>query len=251
MGIVEKVFDRWCIWRLIMNTDYYEINKKYLERFKDKLLLPVDGKLRHITIDGPVSPNYNNADKRILWVLREPHGDGGWSLIDYILDDIVHCEKPWEKYSKWHVTYSLIIKASYGILFDNMSTNSFKYHPLKHKESLKFITVINLNKFGGGGKKSSHYHNGVNVCKDLIKWQMTKLQPDIVILAGTGQDCNNPKYNFIPSHMSIPELWAPSKDYFPWVKADNGAIYISAYHAGQRTIKHNFYFKNLIQAITG
>jgi len=123
-----------------MVNDYFNLNKNCFNKFSNKKIFLENGMHRLITIDGPISREYNQAKLRILWVLKEANNDevkedtesNERSLIEYILKDIVKIEKP--TYPKWYATYSLIIKTSHGILCDNFKTQAFTSHPLHYKK---------------------------------------------------------------------------------------------------------------------
>lgn len=230
-----------------MKKDYFGINKEIFKKFDVEPLILDNGNIRPITIDGPISKKYNQANPRILWVLKEANNKEATemeakkrSLIEYVMKGIVMENKP-----VYRKTYGLLIKISYGILCDNRGTQSFSGHYLNYKKCLESIAVINLNKFGGGNKESKHYRKGSEKCSPLVQSQLKNLKPEIVILAGTGWLFTNIMRNALPN-LNLPSA---SKDNFPTYKDKNGNVYISAYHTGQRTITEIKYYNRIIQNI--
>lgn len=209
----------------------FKKNKDLFSEFKDLRLDEKEQVSRSITIDGPITELYFETQPRILWILREPHNEGGESLIEYVNNDLIGRDKP--QWPKWYSTWGLIIKVSDAILNNNY--NMYDKHPRNIKKCLENIAVINLNKFGGGKRKSRHYRLGAQKCKKLVQRQYEILSPDIVIFGGTGQD-------FI--HLEIEKLDIKNifsnKNNFPTFKKGN-VIYFSAYHPGQRKISHLTY----------
>lgn len=231
-----------------MEKDYFKINEKIFIKKNIKPLILDNGMYRPITIDGPISKKYNQANPRILWVLKEANNREATemeakkrSLIEYVMKGIVIKDKP-----IYRKTYGLIIRISYGILFDNLGIQAFSGHYLNYKKCLESIAVINLNKFGGGNKESKHYRKGSEKCSPLVQSQLKNLKPKIVILAGTGWLFTNIINN------SLTDLNHPhaSKDEFPSYEDKNGTVYISAYHTGQTKITDIEYYNRIIRNIT-
>lgn len=221
-----------------MMTDYTKLNAEIFSKHNELTLIDEISKERELTIDGPISPLYNETiPKKILWVLREPNGPGGESLIAEVNEDLLGREIP--KWKKWYSTWGLIIKVSDAIL--NGLPLMSDAPPRMLKPILKKVAVINLNKFGGGGKLSKHYGSGVAKCKSLVKEQISVLNPNIIIFAGTGYDA----VSFGVVDLKATDFW-PTMDSFPSIKK-NSRIHISAYHSGQRKIKHWKYCSQVLE----
>lgn len=60
----------------------FEKNMDYFEKYRIQIENLAIEKGRKMTLDGPISDKYSKADPKITWVLREPNGGGGGSLID-------------------------------------------------------------------------------------------------------------------------------------------------------------------------
>ena len=59
-------------------------------------------------LDGAVSPDrYASSNPRIVWILRETNGDGGWDLCEFLEDHSQLLD-----YSRWAATYGAIAKIS-------------------------------------------------------------------------------------------------------------------------------------------
>jgi len=226
-------------------TDYYRINNDHLKEKQKELKLRLDnGKTRRITVDGPITDEYNNARPRILWVLREPDGDGDGSLINDVLSDFLSRSPKW---SYWLSTWGLLAKTSYGLLNKCDPFAIWEGNRQLVKESVRSVAVINLNKFGGPARKSPYYPRGVDKCAELLRWQLDNLSPDIIIFGSTCWDYRS--RILFPTGMDIPENCSPSKKGFPSFRAGNDRIYISAYHTRQTVLKHRVYYKYIQKAL--
>jgi hypothetical protein len=216
-----------------MTMNYAKMNGEIFKKHSGLKLLDENDTWRDLTPDGPISTGYNAAKKRILWILREPHGGGGGSLIKEVNEDLIESIKP--KWNRWYATWGLIIKVSNAIL--NGERELSAVHPSSLKECLSQISVINLNKFGGGSKKSKHYWSGVKLCQPIVHEQIERLNPNIIIFAGTGPDAVGSEI------LNLNEKpFSPGPELFPMV-SQNKQLLISAYHPGQRTIEHSQYCK--------
>ncbi len=222
-----------------MSRDYEKLNEDIFKNHPLMKLLDEKQYSRELTIDGPIGAGYNSVQKRILWVLREPHGEGEGSLIKDVNKDLLERSKP--HWNKWYSTWGLIIKVSDAISRGKKKLSAS--HPSNLKECLSQISVINLNKFGGGSTKSKHYWEGAMLCQPLVKEQVKILNPEIIIFAGTGHDVISLD---IINLMDTPFL--PSPSCFP-VVCTNNQINISAYHTGQRTITHARYCELIISQL--
>ncbi len=206
---------------------------------------------RQITIDGPIEPEYFQQDQRILWVLKEPHGGGGESLVSYVQrqnnpdKDRFADQAGKQRYSHWFVTYGKIIKVSKLLL--EPSENEEKVltsNPRKYEDILDKVAIINLNKFGGGATVSENYPEIFKMHKDLICWQLENLEPDIIICGNTFPLLYKTIFG---EEYHKPEILSPSNVKYPSYKDEKGAIYVSAYHPACRK-KAQAYHDNILKA---
>ena len=219
-----------------MSTNLVKQNLSLFARANLKLYQDEEGKSRKATLDGPITDQYFTADTKILWIMREVHGQGNArSLISDVNEDLIGRDKPY--WPKWYSTWGLIIKVSHAILDNKLIMSTQR--PRILKRCLERIAVINLNKFGGGGNKSKHYWKGAKICRDLVKNQYKKFSPDIVILGGTGQD-----FIYLDLDNLDQKDFSPHKNKFPSLNKNN-VTFISAYHPGQRSISHLTYCDNI------
>jgi len=191
-----------------------------------------------LTIDGPVSADYDETFPKILWILKEPHQDelargraieGTKSLIDYA--DVIE-----DKVLKGH-TYRVMIKVSKGILKRVDKFSELDYSQKKDGQILRSTAIINLNKTGGGSTESDDYKNLSNLKIDLVREQIKMLSPDIIICGGT--------YESIKKHDIISNL--PPVGWFEPVTS-NSRLIIPAYHPGYYSCAHERYFNSVTQA---
>lgn len=212
----------------------YKRNHDYLIRHRAEVekLQPEN---RQITIDGAISEQYNNAKPRIMWILREPHGEGGWSLLDYV----IFLSTPGAKhYLKGRSTYGALAKVTYGILNNMKPWGSWADDRLTMFTELKKVAIINLNKFGGKGRVSwEKILPNIELCAPLTYEQLRILAPEIIICAGTTW--------YINEHILGEKKLV---DRFKALKYED-TIYVSAYHTGQSTITHEEYYRRIIRAL--
>lgn len=121
-------------------------------------------------LDG-AGPEYRGATRRVLFVLKEPHGTQ-WKDVREQLG------KPprgmWYALARW----------AYGILME------FPEHSTIDKKecewALRHVAVINLKKEGGGSKADdSVLHAIAHRDRDILREQVAELAPHIVIACGT------------------------------------------------------------------
>lgn len=219
--------------------DYTALNNDIFSRNFRLRLTDALGINRELTIDGPISPSYGISNPKVLWILREANSEGGGSLIDWVNQDLINNENIGR--SGWFATWGLIIKVSDAILNGSPSMSDTSPHMLK--SVLNQVAVINLNKFGGGGRLSKHYKCGVSKCKGIVDEQIIVLQPNIIIWAGTGYTANRLGIG----NLEVKEFW-PNADAFPSIRQKN-RIHISAYHSGQRRVSHSRYYQLIAEQL--
>jgi hypothetical protein len=181
-------------------------------------------------IDGIVNAEfYNDAEIKILWILKEVNHDG--SLDDWNMPEILQdlktehgIEKGFEK------TFAPIVHLSYGIL--NKKTWSevpYHYDEPNIIDTLKYIAYINVKKTSGSS--SIHYsslENAYNENKVFLFNQINKINPDIIIYGGTFYLFENDNLIFLEN---------------------KNIKHISAYHPSQRTISHEKYYNEIYNQI--
>ena len=171
--------------------------------------------------DGAVNSDiFKSQNIKILWVLREPHGRD-FDFLNFLANPCIH--------SRWKNTYGLVVKVSQSIFADAIHDN----YPTDIPKIMSKIAVINLNKRGGGSKvnhsKVSQYFN-LNI--EFFKNQISELDPDLIILAGTRRYLSN---DLIGEILNL---------------ANNNTKVIEAYHPNQRSITHHQYINAILSKIT-
>lgn len=188
-----------------------------------------------LTIDGAITDEYNECNPKILWILREPHGGGGGSLIEYVQN----LSNPYEnKYRNWGSTYSVISKVTYGILNNYIPWGEWIYNVPELLKSLSKIAIINLNKLGGGAKTNwDLFKNNVLQQKMIIKQQISLLQPNIIICGGT--------WYFLVEYKIIEDVTLNDKS----AGRFGNTIFIDVYHPAQTKISHRTYYELVVDGI--
>jgi hypothetical protein len=126
---------------------------------------------------------YQKASPKILWILKEPNGEGDWSYKDFLID-ISKCGN-----SQVMQTYGRITEVSYGMLkgiteYDKEKLRSTGKGRIAGEYVIGNIAVINVKKTGGksgtqpGTIKDEYVRNGV---KDFLLKQIEFIAPDIII----------------------------------------------------------------------
>ena len=220
-------------------------------------------KLREITKDGPITNKYFAQKLKIMWVLKEPDGGGGESLIDYVQ----RREEPYKdrfldrpgirRKRGWHATYGPIIRVTYLLLNDgNRANDIFTVNgltmgsPQVFEDCLDQIAIINLNKFGGGPIESTWMNEGAELCSGLVDEQLKRLAPDIVI-------CGHTLGTLVINQVDGLDVlqgkeYSPKPNNFPGFQNQSGRIYISAYHPCRSGgIRPGKYYNNVNRARKG
>lgn len=207
--------------------EYFSNNIKFLNCINTRF----NGKL---TIDGAISNEYDKCNPRIMWILREPHGGGGNSLIEYVNN----LSNPYENKSNWGSTYSVISKVTYGILNNYLPFGEWIYNIPELLKSLSKIAIINLNKLGGGSKINwGLFKNNVLRQKMIIKQQISILHPNIIICGGT--------WYFLVEYKIIEDIKLNDKS----AGRLGDTIFIDVYHPAQTKISHRTYYELVVDGI--
>lgn len=141
-------------------------------------------------LDGIGDANtYLSANKKTLWVLKEPYDDvgsdgqpegGGWSINQNFIDCPDKCAK--------NKTDQVITYASYGILNNINSYQEMDYIEDKPEmiKVLKQIAYINISKMPNlTNSKDSEIAKFYEIWKEILFTQIKTYSPDIIIFGNT------------------------------------------------------------------
>jgi len=162
-------------------------------------------------VDGIIDEEiYQSQQTKILWVLREPNGEG-FDFKNYLRDVTA--------YPKWKQSYGLVVKVSRVILeglFEKPEEWGACYPEIMHR-----IALINIKKTGGG-RSVDWDALGQAFCenKDLLRDQIQDIRPDFIFCGGTFGYMKELGLHQVPI--------------------------ISLYHPGQTKITHHMYIKDAI-----
>ncbi len=162
-------------------------------------------------VDGIVNEEiYVGQQTKILWVLREPNGEG-FDFLDYLRDVTA--------YPKWKQSYGLVVKISRIVLeghVDNPDQWGVCCPEFMHR-----IALINIKKTGGGRAVNWDALNSAFAeNKDSLRNQILQIQPDYIFCGGTGGYVED---------LGLPNI-----------------PIIGLYHPGQTKITHEEYIKDAI-----
>lgn len=160
-----------------------------MEHFNEKLKLHYKNiygsESESLVPDGIIDEDqFTQAKYKILWVLKEPYGEGGFSYSDYIKDSFKFGEPYPTSGQMWHkITYT-----NYGILNGFMKWSDMG--ALKEDNNifnaLKSSALINLKKIVGGTTSLPDViREAYEKSKQIIHEQIKIINPDIIICGGT------------------------------------------------------------------
>lgn len=138
-----------------------------------------------LVLDGIVNVDlYNSSKYKILWILKEPYGDGNMDYSTFIEEDF----KFKAKFPSAPKMWERIIYTNYGILndFPKWDDMDWLHESATVFNSIKCCALINLKKIPGG--TISNYYE-IQKCytraKQIIREQISLIRPDIIICGGT------------------------------------------------------------------
>ena len=162
-------------------------------------------------VDGIVNEDvYSGQRPKILWVLREPNGEG-FDFLDYLRDVTA--------YPKWKQSYGLVVKISRIVLEGHVDDPD--QWGICCPEVMHRIALINIKKTGGGravnrdALKQAFAEN-----KDFLRNQILEIKPDYIFCGGTCGYIKELRITDIPI--------------------------IDLYHPGQTKVTHEEYIKDAI-----
>jgi len=176
--------------------------------FKNRILEHYESDKDSIIFDGIIDEvKFINAKQKILWILKEPYGDAGFSYADYINKKFIF-QKPFPTSGNM---WSKIIYINYGILngFQFWNDIPFLNENQQVFDALKQCALINLSKLPGETSSPDlHIKELYEKNRSLIHEQINFINPEIIICGGT--------LKFIME--DLPNLK-------PFIKDDNRAYY--------------------------
>jgi hypothetical protein len=181
--------------------------------------------------DSPILPiadgvinldKYLNAKFRILWILKEPYGDGGWNIGEDLNKKNSH-----KDFGRERATLIPMIYISYGILNGFISMKDIpNIKEEKVFETLKSIAYINIKKLPGTStSKSEVIEKAYQSNKELLFRQIKLYNSDIIIGGGTLQ------YFLKDLDLKDEHRLRPAQDKY-YVK--DGKLYIKNHHPAFR-----------------
>lgn len=187
----------------------------------------LDGKF---VADGTInSEKWEEANKKILVILKETNDFDDYGLNDLINKNINNSKSGIWKGLTWHN----VGRVSYSLL--NISA-SFKDAHKKRKETLKHIAVMNIKKTTGKSKsKNKVIKSHAKRYKDYIKKEIEIINPDIVLLGGT--------YDFLKRILNLEKIY----DNLYKEKENDKRIYIKCYHPAYFRITTKKYYENCVK----
>ncbi len=197
-----------------MNTD---ILKKYRAHYK---VLGFDN--ADFTEDGILNDTeFENAPKRLLFLLKDSNDFGGGSLAKLLADG--------PKYQMWHA----LARWAGGILYGFDLNERKKREDMKR--ALRQVAVVNVKKMTGSS--SIHHHrlsDFVHLDGELLKEQIKRIRPDLIVACGTFHACKgllNIRKKDIVEMMKNQNSWVAHSEEFNCPVID---WYHPSRHGGER-----------------
>jgi hypothetical protein len=202
----------------------------------EELLGEMQAVCEKLVLDGPVvSSRYAAAPLRILWILREPNGEGPWDLREFL-----STPQNVFSYSRWSATIGLVAKVSYGLTHGAIPWGPWGNDARSCTEALADVAVININKRGGVSsvdwelllRASSDFG-------DFIVRQVALLEPHVAIMAGT--------FPLLPRPLR--EALHILGDAEHCSSRVGNTVWIRTYHPNQRRIPHRDYYETVRRSL--
>jgi hypothetical protein len=197
----------------------------------DRLLETLRADPARPVTDGPiVAERYARANPRILWILREHHGENGWDYREFVATD-----QALFRYRGWTKTLGPVAIVSHGLLRGRIPWGDWAADPSKLTDSLRDTAIVNFNKEGGGTHVTWKAFLAAAVkYGETIGRQVQYLDPHIVICAGT--------FGIVlkaTGQLSFSEEVPTSST------VSNGRVYVCAHHPNQRRLTQRAYYEGI------
>lgn len=209
-----------------------------IEMLFDKIQPDADGRGR--VTDGIVTPEkYIKAPYRVLWILKEPHGDGDWDLREFL------SVGNFKKYPRWRTTFSLLLLVTHGIFHGFMPWTSLPTVNDIDPHILEQIAYINLKKLPGK-PQAVHFQidNAFRQSEELIVKQISVFKPQIIIIC-----CGFKLWLLGPALGILDENEKIKRDisFAAYTKHDS-VVFIDTYHPAQTSITREAHYEAVIAA---
>lgn len=184
------------------------LDRLLAEKTWDDLWVGLDENRRRVIDDGCMDvPSYNNANKRILWVLKEHNGNAPkyGKITPLGISDADRMHLFWDMYTNperfarnvnWYRTLKLIELASRGILTGRQEMDvSENVRPFAIS-TFKQLAFVEMGKTPGSSTTSyGRLCRLAEAWGDIVVRQMNYLNPDVIIVAG-------PQFGLLKSRLS-------------------------------------------------
>lgn len=201
---------------------------------------------KHNLIDANIKPIYDGvadiegylkSSPKIMWLLKEAYGEGGWSLAD----KNNYWENFWASSSMWQQ----MIKINYAIHHNYITWREIPQINEDIANELKKSVYININKMPGNKKSPpAHLKRCYNNWRDVLVEQIKLYKPEIIIFGYTfwlfSEDPFFDGYKYLITFND--KKWGAS------AHKKNDIILIDAYHPAQKG-DGKYYVDNIVKAV--
>ncbi len=186
---------------------------------------------RQLITDGIVNlTDYYNSAIKIMWILKEPYGSGGYSMTEGLNND-----RALGKNKDAQSTFHPIIYSTYGILNDFLKyNNNFKIRDQSCMSLiLRQIAFVNVQKIPGKTRTpNANLKRYYRTNKEIVLQQIKVYRPDIIIGGKT-------------LHLFKTDLKNLRELEFGHFAMDN-QLFINAFHPAQTKITREEYVNKII-----
>ncbi len=177
-----------------------------------------------------------DARPRIMWLLKEAYGEGGWDHC------AMHCELTGRDIQSMP-TEKRVAYTSYGLMHnERWAEMPYVYENDEMVRCFKSVAWINVSKLAGdtvsdNGQLKNDFHHW----EDIVRKQIEVYDPQIIILGNT--------YDIVKDMLAIGDKDMVSSNYFANLYQKDGRKIVWAYHPNAR-IKDEDYVNGIIDILT-
>ena len=190
-----------------------------------------------LVVDGAVdAARYAAADRRVVWLLREPNVAAAWDTGGDARDLRRFYRDRLFAYPRWAATGACLARVSHALLHGEPPGLWEPGGARTHADALRDVAVVNVNKHGGGAvHRPAALRAKAAAFAPLLADQLAALAPDVLLLAGTA--------GLLPPPLRRAWAGRPAEPALPVTV--NGCRAVPLPHPAQTTITHLAYWRRV------
>ena len=227
----------------------YIYKKQYeLDKMMEQIATSI-GYSNGVVTDGIFSPkNYLEANVKIMFLLREPHDDGGWAGREAIRDKFESYRKREGENTGWKTYFDLMSYVLYSVQNGYLSWDDCPDAEIdiNIRKLILSIAFVNCSKIPGGATINKKlWWERVDRFWPVVSKQITLAAPDVIICMGTN--------NFLEKQNFLVDCEAKGKigetDRYYYKNKISRQLILDWYHPIQRRLSRQKYFDNIIEVL--